>query len=449
MRLKTEGPGRAVPERVEPAATPAPQPLALDPGDLDLLPPMPDAGGGLDEVMLAMDVVDTLRHQHDLVEHVLGQDERDAELIAHIRRIYAEQGIEVSDAAIAEGVQALKKDRFAYRPRAHGFARRLALLYVDRGRWARRLAVVAGLGVAGWLALAVPDWVESGQRASAVRTEVAHLRARLAQAQERLASAQRAQGVAGTPASATGRALLEQARAETDLAGQALAQAQAAAPRLDGAATLADPVAVEQLLVPVRKPLADAEQALQQAEARLADLSGLDGLEKALAAAVSTLSAANLTPTQQADVQVLHAQALQALSAADLALARGRIDRLRELAAQVDLAYELRIVSRPNEQSGVWRHPQGNPNVRNYYIIVEAIGPDGRPVELPITSEEDQVQRRVSRFGIRVPQAVYDAVRDDKLDNGLIDEPVFAVKRRGDLEPVYRHRIAGGYITSW
>src|SRR5690606_25746940 len=346
-------------------------------------------------------------------------------------------------------VQALKKDRFAYRPRAHGFARRLALLYVDRGRWARRLAVVAGLGVAGWLALAVPDWVESGQRASAVRTEVAHLRARLAQAQERLASAQRAQGVAGTPASATGRALLEQARAETDLAGQALAQAQAAAPRLDGAATLADPVAVEQLLVPVRKPLADAEQALQQAEARLADLSGLDGLEKALAAAVSTLSAANLTPAQQADVQVLHAQALQALSAADLALARGRIDRLRELAAQVDLAYELRIVSRPNEQSGVWRHPQGNPNVRNYYIIVEAIGPDGRPVELPITSEEDQVQRRVSRFGIRVPQAVYDAVRDDKLDNGLIDEPVFAVKRRGDLEPVYRHRIAGGYITSW
>src|SRR5690606_24085571 len=166
-----------------------------------------------------------------------------------------------------------------------------------------------------------------------------------------------------------------------------------AAPRLDGAATLADPVAVEQLLVPVRKPLADAEQALQQAEARLADLSGLDGLEKALAAAVSTLSAANLTPAQQADVQVLHAQALQALSAADLALARGRIDRLRELAAQVDLAYELRIVSRPNEQSGVWRHPQGNPNVRNYYIIVEAIGPDGRPVELPITSEEDQVQR--------------------------------------------------------
>src|SRR5690606_24085573 len=145
-------------------------------------------------------------------------------------------GIEVSEAAIAEGVQALKKDRFAYRPRAHGFARRLALLYVDRGRWARRLAVVAGLGVAGWLALAVPDWVESGQRASAVRTEVAHLRARLAQAQERLASAQRAQGVAGTPASATGRALLEQARAETDLAGQALAQAQAAAPRPGGAA---------------------------------------------------------------------------------------------------------------------------------------------------------------------------------------------------------------------
>lgn len=440
---------KAKAEAAAPAVVKAPAQLTLDATDLDLLPPMPDDGGGLDKVMLAMDVVDTLRHQQDLVEHALGQEERDAELIARIRKIYADQGIEVSDAVIAEGVQALKKDRFTYQPPERGFARRLAHLYVDRGKWLRRTAIVAGLGLAGWLAFAVPDWIDASQRAGAVRSEVADLRSRLAQAQERLASAQRAQAAVTAPANGAGQRLLADARAEAARAAQALAQAQAAVPRLDGIASLADASAIEQVLVPVRTPLADAEQALQQAESRLSDLSSLGGLETALARALAALAGGNLSAAAQADVQVIHAQARQALAAGDVPLARGRIDRLNALAETVNQAYELRILSRPNEQSGVWRHPADNRNARNYYIIVEAIGPDGRPVELPVTSEEDQVQRRVSRFGIRVPQAVYDAVRADKLDNGLIDNPVFAVKRRGDLEPVYRHNVAGGYITSW
>lgn len=429
-----------------PAAAPM---LTLDPADLDLLPPLPEDGSGLDQVMLAMDVVDTLRHQQDLVEHALGQEERDAELIARIRRIYADQGIEVTDAAIAEGVQALKKDRFVYQPPERGLSRRLAHLYVDRGKWTKRVAAVAGLGLAGWLAFAVPDWMEAGQRAGQVRSEVADLRARLAHAQERLATTQRAQAAVAAPSGSAGQRLLADARAEAERAAQALAQAQAAVPRLDGVASLADASAIEQILVPVRSPLADAEQALQQAETRLGDLSSLGGLEAALTRALAALAGGNLSAAANADVQVIHAQARQALNAGDVPLARGRIDRLSALAETVNQAYELRILSRPNEQSGVWRHPDGNRSARNHYIIVEAIAPDGQPVQLPITSEEDQVQRRVSRFGIRVPQSVYDAVRQDKLDNGLIDNPVFAVKRRGDLEPVYRHTVAGGYITSW
>ena len=440
---------KAKADAAAPVAAPAPALLELDPADIDLLPPLPEDGGGLDKVMLAMDVVDTLRHQQDLVEHALSQDERDAELIARIRRIYADQGIEVSDAAITEGVQALKKDRFVYQPPARGFGRRLAHLYVDRGKWTRRAGIVGGLVLAVWLAFAVPDWIEAGQRAGAVRTEVADLRSRLAQAQERLASTQRAQAALTAPAGAAGQRLLADARAEAERAAQALAQAQAAVPRLDGVASLADGNAVEQILVPLRAPLADAEQALQQAETRLADLSSLGGLEAALGRALAALAGGNLSPAANADVQVIHAQARQALAAGDVPLARGRIDRLNALAETVNQSYELRILSRPNEQSGVWRHPAGNRNARNYYIIVEAVGQDGRPVELPITSEEDQVQRRVSRFGIRVPQNVYDAVRADKLDNGLIDNPVFAVKRRGDLDAVYRHAVAGGYITSW
>ena len=51
----------------------------------------------LNEIMLAMDVVDTLRHQQSLVDRELGTDDHDQALIAKVRKIYADQGLEVSD----------------------------------------------------------------------------------------------------------------------------------------------------------------------------------------------------------------------------------------------------------------------------------------------------------------------------------------------------------------
>ena len=66
-----------------------------------------------------------------------------------------------------------------------------------------------------------------------------------------------------------------------------------------------------------------------------------------------------------------------------------------------------------------------------------------------ITSEEDQSTRNVRRFGVRVPERVYEAVKADKLDNGLIDDKVFGEKRRGERAVRYRREVAGGMITEW
>jgi hypothetical protein len=52
---------------------------------------------GLDDIMLAMDVVDTLRHQDNLVSRELSDDNRDAELLDRLRKIYRGQGIEVPE----------------------------------------------------------------------------------------------------------------------------------------------------------------------------------------------------------------------------------------------------------------------------------------------------------------------------------------------------------------
>jgi len=100
-------------------------------------------GAPLDEVMLAMDVVDTLRHRQQLVAQELGAEERDEEMLARLRQIYAAQGIEVPDRILREGVSALREERFVYKPSPPSAARSWALLYVNRGRWARVLLVLA------------------------------------------------------------------------------------------------------------------------------------------------------------------------------------------------------------------------------------------------------------------------------------------------------------------
>ena len=96
----------------------------------------------LDEVMQAMDVVDTLRHRRRLVERELGEEGRRQDLIARLRQIYAAQGIEVTDQVLQQGVDALEEDRFNYDPPQRGVAVKLAEIYISRGRWGKPLLIV-------------------------------------------------------------------------------------------------------------------------------------------------------------------------------------------------------------------------------------------------------------------------------------------------------------------
>ncbi len=109
----------------------------------------------LDEVMLAMDVVDTLRHRQDLAVRELGTDAKERQLIDKLRDIYHQQGIEVPDHILKEGVAALQESRFVYDPPPPGFGTSLARLYVGRKRWGKPVAaalialLVLGVGYFG------------------------------------------------------------------------------------------------------------------------------------------------------------------------------------------------------------------------------------------------------------------------------------------------------------
>jgi hypothetical protein len=96
----------------------------------------------LDEVMLAMDVVDTLRHRQDLAVRELGTDAKERQLIDKLRDIYHQQGIEVPDHILREGVAALQESRFVYDPPKPSLGRSLARLYVGRKSWGKPVGVV-------------------------------------------------------------------------------------------------------------------------------------------------------------------------------------------------------------------------------------------------------------------------------------------------------------------
>ena len=106
----------------------------------------------LEDLMVAMDVVDTIRHRQLIVERELDAAGRRQRLIERLRDIYTAQGIEVSDAALEAGVDALEQERFAYTPTPGGVSTALAKLYVRRGRWKRPLLLVGLLAFVIWLA---------------------------------------------------------------------------------------------------------------------------------------------------------------------------------------------------------------------------------------------------------------------------------------------------------
>jgi hypothetical protein len=106
----------------------------------------------LDEIMLAMDVVDTLRRRQRLVEREFDSEGRAQDLKQRLHKIYAAQGIEVPDEVLEEGVAALREERFVYKSPPQSLATRLAHLYVSRASWGKWLAGGVAALLLAWFA---------------------------------------------------------------------------------------------------------------------------------------------------------------------------------------------------------------------------------------------------------------------------------------------------------
>lgn len=309
-------------------------------------PKEPRPSAKLDDLMLAMDVVDTLRHREDLVARELDEASREATLVTRLRELYRQQGIEVPDRVLRDGVAALKESRFTYVAPPEGWRHSLALAWVRRGRYGKSVLALASLALIVWGGWQLGYVQPVQERAASIQTE-------LTQTLPRRAAALHGEIIA-------------------------LAQEPSVRPRADG----------------------------------------------------------------------MRAEAQRALQAGEVEQARAAIDGLQGLRNALAQEYVLTIVSRPRTDTGIWRVPPRG-TARNYYLVTEAIAPDGRKLTLPIRNEETGDVERVDLFAVRVPQSTFEAVANDKRDDGIVQRNRLGEKKRGRLNIEYLMPAEGGFLTKW
>jgi hypothetical protein len=293
----------------------------------------------LEDLMAAMDVVDTLRHDQTVVARELDQAGRRERLLSRLKEMYLAQGIEVPNHVLKEGIRALEEERFKYTPVAPSWKTKLAHIWVSRKRWSKPIGFLGVLGSVFSGYYYINDVLPERQIRSELPQQI----------------------------SATTNSIIAVAKSQ-DIVAQSMD----------------------------RKRYADS--LLEQQE--------YTGAQEVLT---------------------------------ELELVQERLSQ----------TYSMRVVSRQNESSGVWRIPPGETGGRNFYLIVEAIDSMSKVIELTVFNEENNTSEKVGQWGLRVSEETFYQVAADKQDDGVIQNNLVGKKNRGELEPQYSIATTGGTITQW
>lgn len=293
----------------------------------------------LEDLMAAMDVVDTLRHQQGIAERELGAQARREQLLERLRELYHAQGISVPEHVLQEGIDALEQERFQYTPVAKSWRTKIAAIWVRRGRWGKPvgfLAVIASLFYGYYF---VAD-------------------------------------------------VLPEKRLRIDLPQQ---------------------------------------------------------IERSLATIEQTAKYPDLVAVAQQNAQ----SARLAIDNEQYSEAQEIADSMVSVADLINQEYSIRVISRPNQRSGVWRVPPNNPNGRNYYLIVEALDKNNKVLELDILNQENNKRERLKQWGLRVNEQTFNQIAADKKDDGIIQNNQVGKKEVGFLQPRFSIPTTGATITKW
>ena len=159
---------------------------------------------------------------------------------------------------------------------------------------------------------------------------------------------------------------------------------------------------------------------LNNAEKAVTTLDGLKILPEKLISQRDRVLAEAQQNDARGQAEKFYNDAMTALERGDVAAAQNGYALLKQLYDQLVQEYQLRIVTA-----------------------------DGKRLELPITSEEDGKTHTVKQWGLRVQESVFEQIKRDKMDDGIINNNVFGIKKRGSLQPRYLIPTTGGAIAQW
>jgi tetratricopeptide (TPR) repeat protein len=114
-----------------------------------------------------------------------------------------------------------------------------------------------------------------------------------------------------------------------------------------------------------------------------------------------------------------------------------RLGQLRESVADIESAlqqdYEIRVVWR-NQQSALQRKSKQNPSgAPSSYLVVQALDKAGKPVSVTVPDVEDGKPERATKWAEMVPTEVYERIKKDKQSDGVLNDDLYAVKKKGYL----------------
>ncbi|MBV6287240.1 DUF6384 family protein [Pseudomonas aegrilactucae] len=206
------------------------------------------------------------------------------------------------------------------------------------------------------------------------------------------------------------------------------------------------------------KGIALAKREVTELEYQLERIQQVQPLIRQLAEMDQRIRAMRLPP---ADLRVVNAQSAQissALQKLDVSQAERNLSSLDSMLDFAEQPLELRVVDRSGVKSGVERCyddalcGQGGDSAqgKSWYLVVEAVDAAGNAISAPVTSSETGESRWASYFGVRVSQAEYLKIKEDKLSDGHIDDRDMGSKPANTLSLQFNKRVAKpDMILNW
>ncbi|HEX7635380.1 MAG TPA: DUF6384 family protein [Noviherbaspirillum sp.] len=190
------------------------------------------------------------------------------------------------------------------------------------------------------------------------------------------------------------------------------------------------------------------ETAATQAAAR--DAAFFENIATQIRETDERFKSMNLAPAEQEQVAALVAAANAAVRERDTARAKESLAGLKSTLAYAETPLTFNVVDRAGAKSGVERNYSASGG-KSWYLIAEAVDPSGKVVPVPVTSVESGAKKQATLFGVRVSKDVYESVKEDKMEDGHVDNRMLGKKPANSLTPQFTRAFSAqpDMILEW